>query len=419
MRRNKTTDELSAEAGAKHFRRLVLSVSIAYFSVLSGICVNQYYIYTVAAAGTEATGIYRGMQERATLTYYLFWLAISFLALSALWKRTVWLSFYVCIALIAETAAYGYFFASHLHLYSPIPDILYERFEPHPFVVALPRPGVFGPTTHDSHHRRATVNEGKVAQPKLIYVFGGSTTYGTDSDAEIWPSQLSRLLGPEFAVENYGMLGFSSLENMMQSLFVFRDSPPVCAVYYEGWNDLRNSHVQGLANDYSNFDYPNLVEVLQLGPRPGFLQRNSLLVSYALSIFEPTPLPRAGGIISDSQDLRLSNIYRQNIKLIAAIGNTFGVRVVFIPQILNYAAMAGDSTSKGEPFVRAKDMRKLMGLMNQDLASAASESQAYFLDAPLSENWQPDDFHDQGHFNPKGSLTFARSIVEEVRRICQ
>jgi hypothetical protein len=414
-----STNKEPVQAGARHFRRLLQCVSVAYFVLLGAVCMHQYSRYAAIAVGAQGTGIYRGMQEWATLTYYAFWLAISFLALSAFWQRTVWLSFYACLALFAETAAYVFFFASHLHLYSPIPAILYERFEPHPFVVALPRPGVFGPATHDADHRRVTVNEGKVARPKLIYAFGGSTTYGSDGDAETWPSQLSRLLGPQFAVQNFGMLGFSSLENMMQSLFAFRDTAPVCAVYYEGWNDLKNSHVQGLANDYSNFEYPTLVESLQLGPRPSFLQRNSLLVSSILSMFEPAPLPRAGGTMFDSQDLRLSKIYRENIKLIAVIGKTFNVRVVFIPQILNYSIMQGDSTSNGEPFIRAKDMRKLMALMNQDLASAAAESQAYFLGVPLSENWQPDDFHDPGHFSPKGAVQFASSIVEDLRRICQ
>jgi len=419
MHTHPTADEMSVEAGERHFKRILWSLSTTYFVLLTGACIHQYYRYVAVASGAQGKGVYVGMQEWATLTYYLFWLAISFLALSAFWARAVWLSFYLCVALIAETAAYGYFFAGHLHLYSPVPAVLYERFETDPFVLALPRPGVFGPANHDSLHRRVTVNDGKVAEPKLIYAFGGSTTYGTDGDAETWPSQLSRLLGQDYAVENYGMLGFSSLENMMQSLFAFRGARPVCALYYEGWNDLRNSHARGLANDYTNFEYPNMIEALLLGRQPSFLRRNSLLVSYFLSIFEPAPLPTAGGAISDSQDLKLSKIYRENIKLIATIGRAFGVRVVFIPQILNYAVMVGDSTQRGEPFIKAKDMRKLMGLMNQDLASAAGDSQAYFLGAPLSENWQSDDFHDQGHFNPKGALKFARSIAEDVRKICQ
>jgi len=411
-------DEAVAEAGARHFARLVQFLSATYFVVLSVVCIHQYYVYVTVASGAHGKGIYVGMQEWATLTYYLLWLAISFVALSGFWKRTVWLSFYLCLALIAETGAYVCFFASHLHLYSPIPARLYERFEPDPFVLALPRPGVFGPANHDSLRRRVTINEGKVPEPKLIYAFGGSTTYGTDGDAETWPSQLSRLLGPEFAVENYGMLGFSSLENMMQSLFAFRDAPPVCALYYEGWNDLKNSHVHDLANDYSNFEYPTMLEALLIGRHPSFLRRNSLFVSYFLSMFEPAPPPSAGGTVSDDPDPALSKIYRQNIKLITAIGATFGVHVVFIPQILNYALLAGDS-SKGERFIRAKDMKKLMGLLNQDLASAAGESHAYFLAAPLSVNWQPDDFHDQGHFSPKGALIFAQSIAEDVRKICQ
>ena len=117
--------------------------------------------------------------------------------------------------------------------------------------------------------------------------------------------------------------------------------------------------------------------------------------------------------------MRLSKIYRDNIRLIAAIGKTFGVRVIFIPQVLDYSRMTGDSIWGGEPFIKAKDMKKLMGLMNQDMAEAAGESQAYFLAAPLSETWTDGDFFDMGHFNPAGALKFAQSISQSVAKICQ
>ena len=33
--------------------------------------------------------------------------------------------------------------------------------------------------------------------------------------------------------------------------------------------------------------------------------------------------------------------------------------------------------------------------------------------------WTNDDFMDDGHFNAPGAQKFARSIVEDVRRICR
>ena len=119
------------------------------------------------------------------------------------------------------------------------------------------------------------------------------------------------------------------------------------------------------------------------------------------------------------QDLWLSRNYRDNIRLIAAIGKSFGVRVIFIPQILNYAAYAREETPEEVAYIWPKDMQKLMGLMNEDLASAAGQSQAYFLGTPLAEKWEDDDFLDHGHFTRKGSLKFASSIADDVRRICR
>jgi hypothetical protein len=411
--------DTAAAVGARHFRKLILIVAAIYFSVLAPQCLHQY-ITCLQAVPTEAN-VYNGLQQRATLTYYLLWFGVAALALAAAsFRRTVWLSFYLCLLLAAETVAYIYYIPTQRHLYHPPILVDYLRFEPNPFVIAVPRPGVFGAVSHDQNHRRTTINEGKVPHPKLVYVFGGSTTYDWgNADADTWPTRLSQLLGPDFAVENYGVTAFSSVENMMQSLFAFRDTAPVCAVYYEGWNDVNKSHIKDLADDYSNFLYPALVRLLGLRPWPGFLERNSVLVAYAMSTIADPPQTTASEGDWHEQDLRVSKNYRDNIHLIAAIGKNFGVRVIFIPQILDYARYAKEETPQEVAFIWPKDMKKLMGLMNEDLASAAAQSQAYFLGTPLAEKWEDGDFLDHGHFSPKGSMKFATSIADDIRRICQ
>ena len=420
MSRNSPAPDTVAELGVKQFRRLILATAGIYFAVLAVVCLKEYLHYKdlVAHAGDL---LFVGFQEWATFTYYFTWCVISLLALVAsLPRRTVWIAFYICVALFAETISYVVFFATHLHLYQAPPRSAQATLDPHPFVLAVAHPGGIPGVTHDANHRRTTINDGKIAHPRLIYAFGGSTTYDIgNTDPNTWPSQLSRQLGSGFEVENYGLPGFSSMESMTQSLFAFRDSPPACAIYYEGWNDLRNSHVRDLAVDYSNFEYPYLYQSIPIMRRPGLLDANSLTIAYFLGLFAPPPPPMASGVVSDQKDTRLSQIYRDNIKLIAAIGKTFGVRVIFIPQILDYDRMTGDTTWRGEPFIKGKDMKKLMGLMNQDLAEAAGESQAYFLGTPLSENWSDADFLDTGHFSRAGALKFARSIGESLRRICQ
>jgi hypothetical protein len=264
------------------------------------------------------------------------------------------------------------------------------------------------------------VNEGKVAEPRTIYVFGGSTAYDTgNTDAHTWPSRLSALLGPDFAVENYGVPAFSSLEAMLQSLFVFRDHPPVCALYYEGWNDLRNAHVKGLRNDYSDVELPHITAFLRPSRRQPLLATYSVVFGLLDTIINPPPRePVVTGEISDQPDAQLTQIYRDNMKLIAAIAAQFNVRAIFIPQILNYAQQTGEHTAD-LPFVRAKDTEKLMGALNADLADVAAKSGANFLAAPLSAGWTNDDFVDNGHFNAAGAQKFAASIAEDVRRLCR
>ncbi len=415
--------KLAELAGAGRFMRLMRYLALAWLmtTLIASTASFITYLHKLDVV-TSGQNPYAAIQQWASLAYYLVWLAVSLLAFAATFqKRFPLLPFYLLLAISFEGAGYVFYFAAYRQLYRPTPRILLQRFDSHPILVAIPHPGDLGfGISHDADHRRTTVNEGKVANPRTIYVFGGSTAYDTgNTDANTWPSRLSALLGPDFAVENYGVPAYSSLEAMLQSLFVFRDSPPACALYYEGWNDLRNAHVTGLRNDYSDLELPHIAAFLRPSRPQGLLASYSVLFGLVDTIINPAPREASvTGEMNDQPDARLSQIYRDNIRLIAAIAGQFHVRAIFVPQILNYAQQTGEFPAD-LPFVRAKDTEKLMAALNADLADAAAKSGADFLPAPLSVGWANGDFVDNGHFNAAGAQKFAASIAEDVRRLCR
>jgi len=422
-RKEAPSQEPAEERGFRQFRILVLFFSGLFAAILA--VASMLALVACLRNHASADDILRdGFQASTTLTYYLVWLAVAAVGLIlALRKSTTMAAFYVNLAITAELCAYGYFAATNGHLYRPVPPVLYGRFDPRPFVVATPHPNlvVYPGYTHDAEGNRTTINQGKRPDARTILVFGGSTAYDVvNTDADTWPSQLSALLGPGFVVKNLGVPGFSSAEALARSLFVFRDDPPACAIYYLGVNDLRNSHADKLASDYSNFEYPYLYEALHLSRTPGFLERNSLLISYLASLLLPAQPVATGGTLSGEPDPRVARIFRDNVRLIGIIGHAFGVQVIFVPAVVNDAAIAEKgSQDKLEPYIRAQSFPRLLGLMNQDLSAAAAEGGASFVDAPLSRSWLPEDFFGPLHFDRDGARKFARSIAESVRRICQ
>ncbi len=410
-------------AGAHRLQQLIRGLALAWLIIMLIASIASYVNYQhKLEVAASVRNPYAAIQQWPTLLYYMIWFAVGLPAFAATFQRRFpLLPFYLLLPVIVEVAAFLMYFAAYRHLYQPTPRILLERFDSHPIFVAVPHPGDLGfGISHDADHRRTTVNAGKVANPRTIYVFGGSTTYDTgNTDANTWPSRLSALLGPDFAVENYGVPAFSSLEAMLQSLFVFRDRPPACALYYEGAADLRNAHVIGLRNDYSDLELPHIAAFLRPSRSQSLLASYSVLFGLIDTIIYPAPRePSVTGEVSDEPDTRLAQIYHDNMRLIAAITGQFHVRAIFVPQILNYAQLTGERIVD-LPFIRAKDIQKLMAALNTDLADVAAKSGADFLAAPLSVGWMNGDFVDNGHFNAAGAQKFAASIAEDVRRLCR
>src|SRR5258706_4870930 len=260
-----TTQRKSAEtgtleaAGERRLRQLLLAFNlIAFLAIASGALVLWRY----QSPGQDP---YFVLQQRAGFIYLLIWSVIAACAaICAGHRRTTSVAGLLTMLLFCEGLAHGYFYYSNGRLYHPWAQAILNRFEPSPLLIGIPHPGKFGGLSHDDQHRRTTINTGKVPDPKRIFAFGGSTVYDVGNiDAHTWATDLSRLLGPGFEVQNYGVPGYTSLEAMIQSLFVFRDTKVACAVYYEGWNDLRMSHMKGLRNDYSDNQLPGQLGTLR------------------------------------------------------------------------------------------------------------------------------------------------------------
>ena len=413
-----TTAMTTLEAvGERRLRQLLLAIDLAIFCAIGTIAL---YLWRLP----PGQNVYFKLQQSASFTYLFIWMGISVLgAASACCRRTMYGSVAITLLLLLEGLSHAYFYHENGRVYHPWAREIIDRFEPHPLLVGIPRPGRFGDLSHDAFNRRTTINEGKIANPKHVAVFGGSTTYDVGVvDAQTWASDLSRLLGPEFDVQNYGLPGYTSLEAMIQSLFVFREIKTACAIYYIGGNDLLSSHIKGLKNDYSNYELPRQVGTLGVGYRPGFLERNVLflqLIFRAVSNDDQKYGPwSAEGEISDKKDLRLSGIYSENVKLITDIDKHFGVQAIFVPQILNYDRLELHY-QEWWPYIPAKAVRPLMHEMNLDLEHAAKGSGAIFLAAPLSADWKDSDFADQIHFSASGAAKFAELLAGDVAANCR
>ena len=97
----------------------------------------------------------------------------------------------------------------------------------------------------------------------------------------------------------------------------------------------------------------------------------------------------------------------------------FGVKPIFVPQILNYEQLTAKSPYGWLPYVDDNDIKELMSFMNSDLEAVAEETNSVFLHEPLRINWANIDFVDNGHFSRQGNEKFATSIASRIAEECR
>ena len=306
------------------------------------------------------------------------------------------------------------------------------RFEWHPLLQGVPIPSISVEVvgrrvTHSSESTRGRdYTPGELAAKSVVAVFGGSATYDIAvGDDDTWTTRLERRLGPDaFAVINHGVPGYSTVEHLVQTAFYADafDVKPTCALYYVGWNDIRNAHINDLDPAYARYHLRTMVDGLQVR-RYGAAYRSisplftvaARLLSQEMDTVRP---PDLRGEPKSGSDPELEALYRRNARSISMINRGRGIRTLWVGQILNVSVLNDDKIYGWLPFVRNKDVWPLLSHFNDQLRAEAEALGDLYVEVD-PDDFGPDDFADNGHFNEAGAAKFAGLLAPEVARACR
>jgi lysophospholipase L1-like esterase len=280
----------------------------------------------------------------------------------------------------------------------------------------------------NSEHRRGPQRTAADLSGKIVVaLFGGSTTLDFVSpEGKSWADQLERLLGPaRYAVINHGISGYTTAEHVLQTAFYQQSFgvEPNCALYYIGWNDLRNAHIEGLDPGYADYHLRTMVDALEArrtgGPLLSVSPTLSLLGRLAGLAFDTVrPAPKPAGRASAAPDPAFEAIYKRNIEAISAINRQRGIKTIWVGQVMNRSVLTRDQTDGWLPFVHEKDIWPMLVRLNGIVRGEAARLGDAYADIPF-DDFQPSDFGDEGHFTPAGSLKFATVLEPLVKKTCR
>ncbi|MBZ5523122.1 MAG: hypothetical protein LAP21_12865 [Acidobacteriia bacterium] len=255
----------------------------------------------------------------------------------------------------------------------------------------------------------------------LIFVYGGSTTYDISAtQGETWVEELQSELKNKYTVLNFGVVAHSTTEHLLDTAF-YQDvvkKQPVCAIYYVGWNDIINAHIQNLDSAYA--DYHLLTTAVR---KPSLsLAKYSPLIFLLNEVgrnrFDSVPQHAnvLGKTPMTGSDERLEAIFAEHIKTIAAINHSRGIKTIFVGQMLNKKWPQGPNV--WAPLVKQGDFPPLVERFNTVLRNATASIPAKYIDPGIT-NFGFGDFVDLGHFSALGARKFATLIAGDVDGYCR
>lgn len=281
--------------------------------------------------------------------------------------------------------------------------------------------------THNSFRCRGPeFSRPKPAGRTRFVTLGGSTTFCVGvSDDETWQHFLQQRLEANHEIINMSNPGGASVETMIQSTLLFSDVQPDVAIYYLGWNDARVQHVKDLWPDWSD-SHGKWVTSFGLSGRElseptatGYLLKRMAFHYFFPRMDQDKLLREVKGTpdaLTDKIDMRALGHYERNLRTIIAICRKQRVEPVFLPQVLNYRVLTSDKPYGFLPFVRDRDLKKVMAAYNETMERVAREENVVFGKEILEQPYGEAHFIDNGHFSREGNRLFAGALAQCLQR---
>jgi lysophospholipase L1-like esterase len=303
---------------------------------------------------------------------------------------------------------------------------LRKLFEPHPYMIGVPRPGVSITFRGKTYTHNSVGFRGKEFPPKSnkirVVAMGGSTTYGANvSDNETWPVYLENLLGADYEVLNFGVIGHGTVEHINQAALILPEYKPDVLIIHAGLNDLRNMHVKNLAPDYSDYHAPSLrggMGFCSEGGAQNFASVRAAIWALKQADLYPrcdfdTLAPKEDD--SPATEERALYLYRRNLTTLVAVAKRQGLKPILVPQVLIREAQGGDKMRWWVPFVDDEHIADVMSEYNEIMREVAEAEGLYYAHEVLEQPWTKDDFVDPSHLNAGGNQKFASVLQKAVR----
>jgi lysophospholipase L1-like esterase len=322
------------------------------------------------------------------------------------------------------------------------PDEVLERawFEPHPYLVYTFKPNaVFEmrsfarPVMHiNAHGFRSTgrfdvAGVDNPAGALRVATLGGSTTMGVNADDEIWPFRLGEALeaalpGRRIEVLNEGMMGYTSLDNLIDLALRVIDFDCDVYVLYLGVNDLLPLAPPGVyRSDHAHFR-KTLYESLSRSPASALPAPLLRLATVRLAL-QLMGVPDSRNLLANAGTPQFRRDGRPRVE---GAERAAAEALARRSALRNVRSMVGVIRAQREDALILlssfydRDGRPMLAALNREFETLARELSLVWVDLAGALPRDERIAYDYGHFTPEGDRRaggiFAAAIAAEISR---
>jgi hypothetical protein len=282
-------------------------------------------------------------------------------------------------------------------------------------------------------NRRETVNSDCSGKAFTIWMFGGSTMFGTGApDWGTIPSYLAETLtkaGAPVCVRNLGQTGWRNTQEVMELILELKRSPrpPDLVIFYDGYNEGFAFDQSGLLDVHMN--YQQMRDLIEKPSQRRFFGNLLAFLSTTHTFRLITQSRHASSFLDDlnsssrlgtdeeaKEDLRIS--YLRNLDVVAALSKQYGFQYAFFCQPTIYSGQKHLSAEEGGYLRRYSsriegDPREYRA-MAEVLKQGAPDNFVDISDA--FDETQDTVYTDFVHVGPEGNKIVATRMFEELQK---